>query len=151
MIIVDTREQLPIWQRGIIRLKLEVGDYTTENLHGLFHIERKSPQDLYGTIVQNHVRFRNELIRATIHEIKLVVYVECRKPTFCNLLFPGGSRRKMKPETLTKIVTTIEERYKTEIVWCCSRADLKNKMAERFAKEEKLLFKKSKIKTICKE
>jgi hypothetical protein len=137
-VIADTREQCPIWQ-GIQckRMKLEVGDYTTERLHNKFHVERKSLQDLYGSIVQGHVRFVKELIRAKAYDIKLAIYVEGTRKNFVTLNFPKGKERNMKGETLGKIIDTIERRYKVEVVWCRSRTTMKKQILLRFKKEER--------------
>lgn len=137
-IIVDSKEQLPLFIGDTFQKQsLLVGDYTTEKLLNRFHIERKSPQDLYGTITKGHVRFRNELIRAEVYGIKLVMYVECSKKNFVAKKFPGGSARLTSGKTLGKIVTTIEDRYKMEVVWCNSRNTTKSKVLQRFFKEER--------------
>jgi len=136
-IIVDTREQLPLWQRSIIRKGLLVGDYSTTKLIGKFHIERKSPQDLYGSIIQNHVRFRKMFVRAKVNNIKVVVYVESTRKNFVAKNFPQGKNRKCASETLDKILTTMCERHKIEIVWCSSRAVLMRKVKARLIAEEK--------------
>jgi ERCC4-type nuclease len=143
-IIVDTREQLPLWVIGnkIIKRKLLVGDYSTELLEHSFCIERKSGADLYGSILQNHVRFRKELVRAKVNKIKLVIYVECCKKDFELKKFPGGERRKCPGETLIKIITTISQRHNVEVVWCANRQALVKKVLTRLRREEKLLGRK---------
>jgi ERCC4-type nuclease len=140
-IIVDTREQLPLWIVGskIIKKKLLVGDYSTINLEHSFCVERKSGQDLYGSILQGHVRFRKELVRARVNNIKLVIYVECCKKDFELKKFPGGERRKCPGETLIKIIETISKRHNVEVVWCSNRDALVKKILMRLRREEKLL------------
>lgn len=135
-IIVDTREQLPLWARGIIRRKLNVGDYSTQRLQHKFCIERKSGADLYGSIIQGHVRFMNELIRAKTIGVELVVYVECTKKDFVNLKFRDGRNRKMDPLKLEKIINTIIKRKAIEVVWCKNRDVLKRKILQRLKQEE---------------
>lgn len=139
-IIADTREQKPVWNHlkgECSRSGLLVGDYTTRKLLDKFHIERKSPQDLYSTLTHAHARFRNELIRAEVNGIVLVMFVECSRDNFVNKVFPGGSMRKCESTTLEKIVSTVERRYKLEIVWCNDRDVLKNKILKRLRKEER--------------
>lgn len=138
-IIVDTREQLPLFKRGIIRYKLNVGDYSTKNLMSCFSIERKSPADLYSTITKGNVRFKNELLRARDNNIKLVVYVESTRKNFVAKNFPGGSSRKFPSSGLDKIINTFQDRYKLEFVWCRSRDLCKRKVVERLELEEKKL------------
>lgn len=151
-IIVDTREQLPLWVGyNIIRRKLLVGDYSTVKLESSFCIERKSPQDLYGSITQGHIRFRKELVRAKVNKIKLVMYVESCKKDFINKKFPGGSQRKIPGETLGKIIDTIAARHNVEVIWCVSRASLVRKVKARLLKEEasysRLQLRQLKLKT----
>lgn len=128
MIIVDTREQLPIWNPdspGVLRLKLDVGDYTTTELIGKAHIERKTGNDLYGSIIQGHERFRRELKRSQGKGITLAVFVECSKEDFIRKKFKGGYRLQCRPATLRKIITTISDKYGCEFVWCDNREAFK--------------------------
>jgi ERCC4-type nuclease len=132
-IIVDTREQNPIWEGKECEVKkLDEGDYTTEKLFNIAHIERKSGIDLYGSIVQNHDRFRAEIERANSKGIKLSVFVECLKRDFVGKRFNGGWRLKMKPAVLAKIVDTIQEKYGIEFVWCDGREDFREKALQWF-------------------
>lgn len=114
-IIVDTREQQPLWKEGpnIIFRKLEVGDYSLLGYENRFAAERKSPMDLYGSIIQNHKRFRAELVRANEHKIKLEVFVSCTLAEWSEKAWIGGGRVKQDPRVLLKIITTILEKYDT--------------------------------------
>lgn len=143
-IIVDTREQKPLWKNDVIRYKLIVGDYSTMNLRYTFAIERKSPGDLYGTITKGNVRFQHELIRAAINEIKLVLLIECSEKEFYSMQWKGNIPLQVKPETLKKILTTLSKRYKLEVIWCCSRVKARQVVYDRLVKEERK-FKKNGI------
>ena len=141
-IIIDTREQLPIWDEinfKLIRKKLDEGDYTTEKLYNIAHIERKSPIDFYGSLIQGHKRFSAEIQRAIEKDLTFAIFVECTEKKFKSMRFKGGARLQMKPATLAKIVDTFRERYPIEIVWCKNREDMKVKMCLWFLKEEALL------------
>jgi ERCC4-type nuclease len=142
-IIVDTREQLPLQfgKHNTIRFKLFVGDYSTVKLRELFCIERKSLEDLYGTIIQGHVRFRNEIIRAHTNNIELVIVVEGTKKDFQAKNFSGGKKRKTTGETLIKIVNTIESKYKVPIVWCKNREESAKYIRKSLQLKEKQLCK----------
>lgn len=73
-IIVDTREQAPFsfgeidinapagktWEVSTLRAGLETGDYSIRGWEHLVTIERKSLEDLYGTIGGGHDRFERE-------------------------------------------------------------------------------------------
>ena len=135
MIIVDTREQKPLWNTkdsNIISLKLDEGDYTTSELKGFAHIERKSGNDLYGSIIQGHARFREELRRAREKELYLAVFVECPKEIFIGKRFKGGFRLKTHPAVLRKIVHTIEKKYEIEFVWCKDREHMRSEAIKWF-------------------
>jgi ERCC4-type nuclease len=138
IILIDTREQKEIKFKENCRwLKLEVGDYSTNILLNKFHIERKSAADLYGSIVQNHMRFRRMLLRAVEHGIQLVVFVECTQRIFENKLWPRAKERKCTSSTLKKIIATMKRHYDLEFVWCSSRLQMRKLMLKRFRKEER--------------
>jgi len=63
-IVIDTREQNPYNFSGAIRKTLKTGDYSVEGLEDVFAIERKSREDLWGSLGQGHDRFRREMERA---------------------------------------------------------------------------------------
>lgn len=138
--IIDTREQLPLWDDKIFnvkRKKLDEGDYTTEELYNKAHIERKSGIDLYGSIVQGHNRFRAEILRAKEKGIKFAIFVECTEKTFYSKKFKGGWRLRMPAKTLKKIFQTMIKKYELEIVWCENRCDMIDKMYDWFNMEMK--------------
>jgi ERCC4-type nuclease len=135
-IIVDTREQLPLFKNKCIKYQLVAGDYSTLKLRHSFAIERKSLADLYSTILQGHIRFRQEHIRAMIHKINLVLFVEGSKKDFAAKNWPGGENRECSGQTLIKIIESIEYRWPLEIVWAKSRNVCKNKIVERLEIEE---------------
>ena len=138
MIIIDTREQKPLWDESkfkVIRKKLDEGDYTTEVLFEKAHAERKSGIDLYGSLIQNHKRFSAEIQRAIEKDLSFAVFVECTEKIFIAKRFKGGSRLQVKPEVLAKIVKTFQERYPIEFIWCKDRDDLRNKICLWFANQ----------------
>jgi len=144
MIIIDTREQLPLWDSidfQLIRKKLDEGDYTTEKLYNKAHIERKSAMDLYGSLIQGHKRFSREIQRAIEKDLSFAIFVECPEKKFTSMKFKGACRLRTKPATLKKIVDTFQERYPIRIVWCKDRDDMRVKMCLWFLKEEEELLK----------
>lgn len=139
MIIIDTREQLPLWDSinfKLIRKKLDEGDYTTEKLYNIAHIERKSAMDLYGSLIQGHKRFSREIQRAIEKDLSFAIFVECPEKKFTSMRFKGAFRLRTKPATLKKIVETFQSRYPIQIVWCKDREDMKVKICLWFLKEE---------------
>ena len=142
MIITDTREQKPLWDPAFFNVKIQKlneGDYTTEDLLGIAHVERKSGIDLYGSITQGHTRFRNELKRAIEKNVKLAVFVECTREDFFRKKFKGGYRLQADGETLLKIISTISNKYNVEFVWCEDRDDLRDKICLWFVNQRKIL------------
>ena len=139
MIIIDTREQNPLWHPNKIevkRLKLDEGDYTTNLLLNKAHAERKSAIDLYGSLIQGHKRFAAEIQRAIEKDLSFAVFVECTKKAFVSKRFKGGYRLLTKPEVLKKIVNTFTSRYPVEFIWCKNRDKLRDEMCLWFAKQE---------------
>ena len=136
---MDTREQLPMWDPinfKVIKKKLDEGDYTTEKLYNKAHIERKSPMDFYGSLIQGHKRFSREIQRAIEKDLSFAIFVECTEKKFVTMKFKGACRLKMLPGTLKKIVDTFQERYPIRIVWCKDRDEMRTKMLLWFLDEE---------------
>jgi DNA excision repair protein ERCC-4 len=135
-VIIDTREQLPLFNRGEYK-KLEVGDYTTDKLLNKFHIERKSLSDLYGTLTKGNNRFKYELFRAAYHHINIECFVEGTREDFINKRFPKGQDRKFSKEGLDRLISTFEKKYFLKFVWCKNRQDCAKKTALRLEEMEK--------------
>jgi ERCC4-type nuclease len=138
MLIMDTREQKPLWdptKLQIRRMKLDEGDYTTAELYNKAHAERKSGIDLYGSLIKNHKRFVAEIQRAIEKDLSFAVFVECSKKKFVSKRFEGAYRLQVKPEVLAKVVETFTTRYPIEFIWCKDRDDLKRKMCLWFASQ----------------
>lgn len=143
-IIVDTREQLPLFPG--IKQTLIVGDYTTKLLHGKFHVERKSLQDLYGTLTSGNQRFKRALFRAAWHHISIVVYIEGTYDAFINKRFPKGNERKFSKEGLEKLIAAFERTYFLQFVWHRNRADCCKGVENRLKHEETLFSAQNKRK-----
>ena len=138
MMIIDTREQKPLWDPKKFKvkmLKLDEGDYTTEELLNKAHAERKSGIDLYGSFIQNHKRFAAEIQRAIGKDLTFAVFVECTEENFVKKRFSGGYRLQVSTKVLRKIVNTFTSRYPIQFIWCEDREDLRNKMCLWFASQ----------------
>lgn len=136
-LIVDTREQLPLFKRDCMRWGMLVGDYTTRNLFYSYAIERKSLQDLCGTITHGHLRFQREMLRAAANNIELVLVVEGTRTNFVAKKFPRGDERKIDGSTLGKIIDKISIKYKLKVYWCHSRTSARKKIIELLTIQEK--------------
>ena len=80
LIVQDTREQEPFefTGYGVLKRKLDFGDYSLMGHQGRFAVERKGFEDLFGTLagMQNRLRFEAELKRAADKGARLYVVVE---------------------------------------------------------------------------
>lgn len=61
VVVVDTREQLPLALPNSRRGTLRVGDYSLEGMEEVVAVERKSLADLFGCIGRERERFEREL------------------------------------------------------------------------------------------
>ena len=80
LIIVDTREQEPFPLEGlrVIRRKLDFGDYSLMGHQKRVAVERKSFEDLFGTLasLKSIERFERELLRAGEAGARLYIVIE---------------------------------------------------------------------------
>lgn len=136
-IIIDTREQLPLSFTGheTVSRKLDEGDYNIEELEEHIVIERKSLNDFYGSIIQDHARFKREILRAQEKKKKFYIFLEGSLEDFYNKLFINRPL-KTKSETLKKIVNTMKERYDITIVECMTRKSMSQRIVEIIEKEK---------------
>ena len=130
-IIIDTREQLPLTFTGhtTTRRKLNEGDYNTEDLLSSIVIERKSLQDLYGSIIQGHARFKREIERSKAKGKTFYLFLEGSLEEFYYL---NWSKRnpQIKPSTLNKIINTMRERHGIIIIECKDRESMSRQIVE---------------------
>jgi hypothetical protein len=138
-IAIDTREQKPIkFSKPTIIKKLDYGDYTLhdEELAVGCFIERKSINDLIGTMSGGLERFKKEIERAVEDESYIVVLVE-RPITECMAFdkLPYVSKRiKATPDFIFKnIRDLLQSYYDIQFLFVKGRSE-----SERLI--EKLLF-----------
>lgn len=68
-IVIDSREQRPLDFYGrkdvdVVRRGLKTGDYALDGYEDKIAFERKSAQDLIGTLISGHERFAREIQRS---------------------------------------------------------------------------------------
>jgi hypothetical protein len=80
-IVIDSREKQPYKFKNSIIAKLDVGDYKWKDVESNIRIERKSLQDLRGTL-SNPKRFLRELDRARENNLYVIVLIDCTKEDF---------------------------------------------------------------------
>jgi len=138
VVIVDTREQSPFHFKEMTAVKetskgritrpfvvptkrgtLKSGDYSVEGYETKVSVERKSHQDLVGTLGDGRVRFENELARLNEMEFAAVV---CEAPW--TAVMRGLPDRKLSPQSIYGSVVSFQQRF-TRVHWwmCISRRD----------------------------
>ena len=132
IIIIDTREQLPLSFTGheTISRKLDEGDYNCIELEDKIVIERKSIPDFYNSITNDHPRFKREILRARDKKKPMFIYIEGTIKDLYNYTVT----RKYNPLTIEKIVNTMVKRYSLTIIECISRDEMSKKILELMEK-----------------
>lgn len=126
-IIVDSREQKPLVfnHKSITAVEvkgLSVGDYgamSSEYQHPIV-FERKSINDLYGTLSQGYERFKAEIERAKEQNTKIIIIVEGS----LNRILMGTAFSKRTPESIVYQLFTLMVRYDVETVFCSNREEM---------------------------
>jgi len=124
IIVVDTREQLPLWKKDVISKKLDVGDYSIEGYENKIAVERKSLSDLFGTLGGGHKRFKAELERAKSYDYFAIVI----EGSFTNIMkkeYPGSYHSKMEGYVILKILFTLHIKYGINIFMANNRVECK--------------------------
>jgi ERCC4-type nuclease len=105
--------------------KLYVGDYMSLDNPRLIIDRKQNLTEVCANVCQGHERFRNELIRAKEHGIKLIILVEHSNQIksiedVASWINPRlkASNKAMTGETLSKIMTTMERKYGCEFMFC---------------------------------
>jgi len=132
IIIIDTREQLPLSFTGheTISRKLDEGDYNTIELEDKIVIERKSVPDFYNSITNDHARFKREILRARDKKKPMFIFIEGTIKD----VFDYTVERKYNPLTIEKIINTMIKRYELTIIECKTREIMSEKIMELMEK-----------------
>jgi len=135
-IIVDTREQKPLWNKNTLATTIEskglkVGDYSLKNHENKIAIERKSPTDLFGTLGAGHKRFKKELEKAADYDY-FGIYIESSFMSILNKNFENSYRSKMKGFVIIKILETLKLKYNIDVVFCNNRNEMKRRIKSIF-------------------
>lgn len=114
VLIVDTREQRPYkFATPSETGTLHVGDYSIQGHESRVAVERKSFQDLIGSITTGRERFENEFKRARDAGMAFFVVVEGRYED----LAAGKYRSQMSPKSATGTVLSWSVRYHVPFVF----------------------------------
>lgn len=109
-IVIDTREQAPLdfskYNCTVETGTLATADYSLQGLETLAAIERKSEDDLLGSLTQGRERFERELARLRGFSLKSVV---CE--TSWQRLAKGMYRSKMTPHSCLQSIIGLSVRF----------------------------------------
>ena len=132
IIIVDTREQLPLeFSVPTKRGTLAVGDYRAEFSDGSVSqvvFERKSLNDLYGTLSKGYSRFKEEITRARELQLSLIIIVEGS----LRRVLSGCSNSQRTPISIVYQLFTLRVRYGIETVFCNTREEMSQYITHYF-------------------
>jgi DNA excision repair protein ERCC-4 len=122
ILVQDSREQLPygpLFQTPYVIGALDCGDYSVAGLEHLISIERKSFQDLLGSLTNGRDRFEAELKRArSLH--KFYVLVECAPGDI--LVDDFGKLSRAHPRSIWGTICAWSTRY-APFIFGGNRAD----------------------------
>ena len=155
ILIADTREQLPLDFSGIEGIEkienmaLPYGDYTA-----IVHecsvpvvVERKGLGDLFGTMTSGYDRFKKEMERAKVSNMKLIIAVEGTYSDVWN----GTEHSQFSGESMIKKLAMLQVRHDIETWFCESRRVMARRICDLFWAVERNWGKDSSLKTGLKE
>ncbi len=120
-IVIDSREQTPLsfakWPEVVVEVAgLPSGDYALKGLETRAAIERKSIDDLAGSLTAGRERFEAELTRARGYDLFCIV-VESTMEDVAQHRY----RSKAQPHALLQSLFTYMVRFNVPVVWAGSR------------------------------
>lgn len=134
-IIIDSREKaraikkiVYTFEKNGVRYmssKLYVGDYQSLDNPRLVVDRKQNLNELYSNMCQQHKRFRDELLRANEHDIRLVFLIEHggRIKSLEDVKEWKNPRLEFSPyawdgNRMYKTMITIMQKYKTDFIFC---------------------------------
>jgi len=118
-IIVDTREQSKLLFNGLetIEKKLDFADYGCEMIDGTIVpvvFERKSINDLYGTLSAGYERFKREVERCKESKFSMIIIIEGTLTKVSR----GIKHSQRSPDSLLSQLFTLFVRYRIIPIFC---------------------------------
>ena len=136
IVIIDTREQLPLFierpPKGLVMVRdyLEVGDYSARGFEkGGITIERKTVPDLLNCLGNDRDRFKRELEKMRGYEWGAIVV----EGTEANL-YQYHDFSLMEPESVRQSVASIEIRYHVPFYFGKTREEIERWILDRLIK-----------------
>ena len=141
IIIEDSREQTPLdfsGFRGVesVRQGLKTGDYSIQGFEDKLCFERKSVQDLVGTLIGGHERFLREMERMRDFEARYIL-VEHSPTLLYSYCIKHGWDYKFN--TIIQSLLAYAYHYQVRVRFCKDREDMAKYIvtkAREFLKEK---------------
>lgn len=133
-ILVDTREQTPFQFREakLSRMTLSEGDYALKGDKFGMIIERKSLEDVFGTVAKDHERFDRELRRLEAYAYPVVIVEALPSRIKFGAKFSGANGARVLDHLLALCV-----KRHVPVVFCDGRIEAQD-MAWRLLKARAL-------------
>jgi ERCC4-type nuclease len=113
-LIIDSREQTPFQFTQLVSAKgtLQSGDYSIQGLEHLFAVERKSLDDLAGSIGTERERFERELHRLRGFRFKRLLIIGSE-----DAIVNHRYRSQITPKAVLHSLYAIEARYDIPVIF----------------------------------
>lgn len=141
ILVVDSREQTELSfdkfrNINTVRKGLKTGDYSIQGYEDQITFERKSVQDLVGTLTSGHTRFLREMERMRAFKAKYIL-IEHTPDILYNYCAKHGWQRKFN--TIIQSLLAYACHYQVRVRFCKDREDMAEyivKKAREFLKEQ---------------
>lgn len=130
--LIDSREKKPLLIKPSKVVGLPEGDYTLEGVQHSAIIERKSLNDLIGSLTYGRNRFFRELHRMDSYDLRAIIVDDASWGD----LFNGNYRSQASPDSMVGSVMSIIVDFKMPIIFCGDR-----KMAAKIVRKLLLYYK----------
>ena len=115
-IIVDSREQLPYEYTNSVRERLPTGDYSAKGYESEIVIERKTKNDIYGSLGKGRERFEQECERMLTYKYRAII-IESDLDT----LLQPPLNTKMNPKVIINTLISWSIKYDIHVYFCSNR------------------------------
>lgn len=124
LIVVDSREQEPYWT-GAVRAALKTGDYSVAGYEDKIAIERKSPQDLLGSLGGKKGARRARLLRE-FRRLSLMPWGAFLVESTAGGLYTVPRFGRITPAHAIGTLLRWGGRYRVPVWFCAGRAEGKS-------------------------
>lgn len=136
IVIVDTREGAPFtfqsfpnWIGGTVRGTLRTGDYTIQGMETLLCLERKSLEDLIGTLLHRRRQFIDECERMLEYPCRAILVEASYEEINTPYLPPLGEYSAAHPNAISGSLDAVEARFGIPVIYTSSNRALSERKA----------------------